>query len=36
MRYGVGTARRGWVRKEEVINTMSIEDLLKFFKKRRK
>ena len=35
MRYGIGTAKRGWVRKEEVINTMSVEELLKFFKKRR-
>jgi len=35
MRYGIGTARRGWVTKKEVINTMSIDHLLEFFKKRR-
>jgi DNA polymerase (family 10) len=35
MRYGIGTARRGWVTKKEVVNTMSIDHLLEFFKKRR-
>lgn len=33
MRYGVGTARRGWLRKEDVINTYPIEKLLKVFNK---
>ncbi len=29
MRYGVGTARRGWLAKERVINTLPLEKLLK-------
>jgi DNA polymerase (family 10) len=33
IRYGVGTARRGWLTKEDVINTMNLDSLLKFFKK---
>lgn len=32
IRYGVWTARRGWLTKDDVINTMSFEKLLKFFK----
>ncbi len=28
--FGVGTARRGWVRKEDVVNTRSLPDLLKW------
>ena len=35
MRYGVGTARRGWLTKEEVINTYPLDKLLKLFKARR-
>ncbi len=34
MRYGIGTARRGWLTKQDVINTYSLADLLKFFKRR--
>ncbi|MGC8888371.1 MAG: DNA polymerase/3'-5' exonuclease PolX [Candidatus Micrarchaeia archaeon] len=35
MRFGVGTARRGWAKKEEVINTMDYPRLIKFFEKRK-
>lgn len=31
MSYGINTARRGWLTKESVINTLSSEDLLKKF-----
>ncbi|TRM12899.1 DNA polymerase/3'-5' exonuclease PolX [Lentibacillus cibarius] len=30
MQYGVGTARKGWIKKETVINTWSIEELKAF------
>ncbi len=30
MRFGVGIARRGWLEKEDVINTMRYPDLIKF------
>lgn len=33
MKYGVGMARRGWLEKDDIINTMSIERLSKFLKK---
>ncbi|MCL5430474.1 MAG: DNA polymerase/3'-5' exonuclease PolX [Candidatus Marsarchaeota archaeon] len=33
MRYGVGTARRGWLTKDRVMNTLPIEKLLKVLKK---
>jgi DNA polymerase (family 10) len=33
MRYGIGIAKRAWLKKEDVINTMDVEALLKFFKK---
>ena len=33
MEYGVSQARRGWVEKEDIINTQPLEKLLKFFKK---
>ncbi len=33
MRLGVSVARRGWLRKENVINTLSLEELLKALKK---
>ncbi len=32
MRYGIGTAKRGWLTKNEVINTMRYEELMKYFK----
>lgn len=33
MEYGVYQARRGWAEKENIINTKSLKELLKFFKK---
>ncbi len=33
MELGVGTARRGWLTKDRVINTLELNDLLKFLKK---
>src|SRR5208337_3160468 len=30
MFYGVGVARRGWAKKEDVINTMPLKDLMKW------
>ncbi|MBI3631775.1 MAG: DNA polymerase/3'-5' exonuclease PolX [Candidatus Staskawiczbacteria bacterium] len=32
MEYGVSQARRGWAEKEDIINTNSVEELLKHFK----
>jgi DNA polymerase (family 10) len=34
--YGVGIARKGWLRAEDVLNTLSAEDMVKWFKARRK
>lgn len=36
MRYGIGVARKGWLRRSDVLNTMSLEELLAFFRERRK
>ncbi len=36
MRYGVGTARRGWLEKKDVINCLELDDLLKLLAKKRK
>jgi DNA polymerase (family 10) len=33
IRYGVSMAKRGWLTKGDVINTMGLKDLLKFFKR---
>ena len=33
LRYGIGTARRGWLLKEDVINALPLEKLIKRFKK---
>ena len=33
MRYGIGTAKRGWLKKDDIINTYSLEKLLNIFKK---
>jgi DNA polymerase (family 10) len=33
MRYGIGVAKRAWLTKGDVINTMNTDGLLKFFKK---
>ncbi len=35
MRYGVGIARKGWLRASDVLNTMSTDALLDFFRDRR-
>ena len=32
MEYGVGMARRGWAEKEDIVNTLPVEELLKYFK----
>jgi DNA polymerase (family X) len=34
MRYGVGTARRGWLEKKDVINTLSYDELKKFLSRK--
>ncbi len=31
--YGIGQARRGWAEKKDIINTLPLEKLLKFFKR---
>jgi len=36
MRYGVATAKRGWLEKEDVLNTLSLEELLGWVKNRKK
>lgn len=36
MRYGVGIARKGWLRASDVLNTFSAEEVQAFFQKRRK
>jgi len=33
MRFGVATARRGWLTKEDVVNTLPLKELLKAFRK---
>jgi len=35
MKYGIATARRGWLEKKHVINAMDKDRLLRFLKKRR-
>lgn len=35
IRYGVSTARRGWLEKNDIINTYSIENLIKWIKRSR-
>ena len=30
--YGIGQARRGWAEKEDIVNTQSLDKLLKYFK----
>lgn len=34
IRYGIGTARRGWLEKEDVINTWDYDKLRRFLKNR--
>ncbi len=36
MRYGIGIARKGWLRAGDVLNTKSTKELLEFFRSRRK
>ena len=36
MRYGVGTARRGWLEKKDVINCLGLKDLMKLLRKKRR
>jgi DNA polymerase (family 10) len=36
MRYGIGIARKGWLRAEDVLNTRESSDVLAFFQQRRK
>lgn len=33
LRYGIGTARRGWLTKDKVINTMPLNDLMRLLKR---
>src|SRR6266567_2256670 len=35
MRFGIGIARKGWLRTSDVLNTMTTDDLLDFFGSRR-
>ncbi len=36
IRYGIAQARRGWLQKEDVLNTFSLEELLEFLNRKRK
>jgi len=36
MRYGVAQARRGWARKKDVVNTMSLKEILRWAKRKTK
>ncbi len=33
MAYGIGQARRGWLEKEDVVNTKSLEELMRILKR---
>ncbi|MFA5887846.1 MAG: DNA polymerase/3'-5' exonuclease PolX [Candidatus Nanoarchaeia archaeon] len=33
MKFGVGTARRGWCRKKDIVNAYSLKELMKFLKR---
>jgi DNA polymerase (family 10) len=35
MRYGVGIARKGWLTRSDVLNTLPVDELLAFFKEQR-
>jgi DNA polymerase (family 10) len=35
MRYGIGTAQRGWLTKDDVINTWPLSKLRRFLRKGR-
>ena len=32
MEYGISQARRGWAEKSDIVNTLSVKDLIKYFK----
>ena len=34
--YGIGIARKGWIEKDDVLNTLSLKEITKFFEKQRK
>ena len=34
--YGIGIARKGWIEKKDVLNTLSLKEITKFFEKQRK
>jgi DNA polymerase (family 10) len=34
--YGIGIARKGWLRKQDVLNTKSVKEIEKWFAKKRK
>ena len=36
LHYGISVAQRGWLEKEDVLNTLSLKKLLKFWEKRRR
>jgi DNA polymerase (family 10) len=33
MRFGIGQARRGWLEKDDVLNTRPVEEMLKLLKR---
>ena len=35
MRYGIGTARRGWIEPHQVLNTRSVDDVRRFIADKR-
>jgi hypothetical protein len=35
MRFGVGTARRGWIGPEQVLNTRSVDEVREFVARKR-
>jgi DNA polymerase (family 10) len=35
MRFGVGTARRGWIEPKHVLNTRSVDEVLQFVSRKR-
>jgi len=36
MRFGIGTARRGWCQAEDILNTLSLEKFEDFLKDKKK
>jgi DNA polymerase (family 10) len=35
LRYGIGAARKGWLTRRDVVNTLDVGDLLALFRSRR-